>query len=170
MTAEGFPTLATEEGFLPRVDPLVLDEVGAPREGLATLVTLVGFLPCMPAPVEGEGGALVEGFPTFAAYKKTLPGASTLLPVCRWLSSLLTGLARVSPCAHSLVLGYSLTGLEILDMPVRRVCFRRNALQGKECAPEGRILLRRLMSLPAPLCGNVPKAGGCSPPEHSFVS
>lgn len=88
MTAEGFPTLATEERLLPRVDSLVLDEVGAPGEGLATLFTPVGFLPRMPSPVQGEGRALVKGFSTFATCKKTLPGTRALTPVCGWRFSM----------------------------------------------------------------------------------
>lgn len=92
MTAEGFPTLPTEEGLLPCVDSLVLDEVGAPGEGLAALVTPVGFLPRVPSSVQGEGRALVEGFPTFAAHEKTLPSAGThaLMPARGWRFPLFT--------------------------------------------------------------------------------
>lgn len=92
MTAEGFPTLAAEEGLLPCVDPLVLDEVGAPGEGLAALVTPVGFLPRVPSPVQGEGRALVEGFPTFSAHEKTLPSTSAraLTPARGWSFSMFT--------------------------------------------------------------------------------
>lgn len=84
MTAEGLPTLATEEGLLPGVDSLVLDEVGAPGESLATLFTPVGFLPRVPSPVQGEGRALVKGFSTFSTHEKTLPGTGVLTPVCGW--------------------------------------------------------------------------------------
>ena len=36
---ESLPTLAALVGLLPRVDPVVFDEVGHPAEGLATLAT-----------------------------------------------------------------------------------------------------------------------------------
>lgn len=174
MIAEGFPTLATEEGLLPCVDSLVLDEVGPPDEGLATLVTPVGFLPCVPALVQGEGGALVEGFPTLATHEETLPGTTALTPLPKWRFAVLSGLAIVSPCAHSPVLAYSLPGWENLGVSVRRLSLCRNessfALRGREGAPEGQSLLGRPVSLPVLLCGALPTAGGLAPPEHILAS
>lgn len=49
------------------MDPLVLDQVGAPPESFPALPTRIGPLACMDPLVLFEAGALVKGLPTLTA-------------------------------------------------------------------------------------------------------
>lgn len=62
-----------------RVDPLVLDEVGAAAEGLAALTAAVGLHSSMDDLVLEEGRVLTEGLPTLAALVGPLPCVDPLV-------------------------------------------------------------------------------------------
>lgn len=65
--AEGLAALAALVGLLPRVELLVLPELGAAPEGLAALAALVGLLLGVDPAARGQLGALLEGLAALAA-------------------------------------------------------------------------------------------------------